>query len=130
MLASIVESTVNSSLYLHILIYVTRPCEPESISVIPNCQVMFGRPSLYGLLCDLASLSPASSITDAEHEGDGLARETNATRQRGKAEGGMAVCASGPATLIADAQNAAAKFGMLKGAQVGGIALHTELFAL
>lgn len=44
--------------------------------------------------------------------------------------GGVAVCASGPESLIREAQNAVAKMGVVRGREVGGVGLHTELFAL
>ena len=44
--------------------------------------------------------------------------------------GGVGVCASGPEGLIRETQNAVAMIGTLKGIQLGGVGLHTELFAI
>ena len=43
---------------------------------------------------------------------------------------GVAVCASGPESMTREAQNAVARIGLTKSIDVGGIALHTELFSL
>ena len=40
------------------------------------------------------------------------------------------MCASGPEGLIRETQNAVAMIGTLKGIQLGGVGLHTELFAI
>lgn len=45
--------------------------------------------------------------------------------------GGIGVCASGPASLIREAANAVARLRLSKrGSEMGGIDIHTELFAL
>lgn len=44
--------------------------------------------------------------------------------------GGVGVCASGPESLIRETQNAVARIGTVRGVQLGGVGLHTELFAL
>ena len=44
--------------------------------------------------------------------------------------GGVAVCASGPESLIRESQNAVARLGVVRGVELGGVGLHTELFAL
>ena len=44
--------------------------------------------------------------------------------------GGVAVCAAGPESMTREAQNAVARLGLTRGIELGGIGLHTELFAL
>ena len=44
--------------------------------------------------------------------------------------GGVAVCASGPESLIRESQNAVARLGVVRGLELGGVGLHTELFAM
>ena len=44
--------------------------------------------------------------------------------------GGVAVCASGPESLIRESQNAVARLGVVRGVELGGVGLHTELFAM
>ncbi|KAJ3711396.1 hypothetical protein C8R42DRAFT_616455 [Lentinula raphanica] len=44
--------------------------------------------------------------------------------------GGIAVCASGPGSLTREASNAVAKLSLLKGIELGGVGLHTEVFSV
>lgn len=44
--------------------------------------------------------------------------------------GGVGVCASGPESLIREAQNAVARLGVVRGRELGGVGLHTELYAI
>ena len=44
--------------------------------------------------------------------------------------GGVAVCASGPESMTREAQNAVARLSMSRGAELGGVAFHAEIFAL
>lgn len=44
--------------------------------------------------------------------------------------GGLGVVASGPESLTRSASNAVARLGLTRGMELGGIGLHTELFAL
>ncbi|KAF9072860.1 ferric reductase like transmembrane component-domain-containing protein [Rhodocollybia butyracea] len=43
--------------------------------------------------------------------------------------GGVAVCASGPQSLTREASNAVAKLSLLRGVELGGVGLHTEVFS-
>ncbi|KZP33798.1 iron reductase [Athelia psychrophila] len=127
MLMDIATAAQNSSLEVHIFVYVTCLCDPSAISPIPNTHVTIGRPSISGLINDmLASSSPscASSAIDVEAEG-----------KTGRQElvvggGGVAVCASGPESLTREAQNAVARVGPRRAGVLGGIGIHTELFSL
>lgn len=125
-------AAVHSSIDLHISIFVTCLCDPEAAPLIPNCDVMLTRPSIYGLLQDLttsprsASSSPTSSV---EEDGKQL-RGMEQIETSGDHAGGVAVCASGPASLTTDAQNAVARLGVMRGVEVGGVAIHVEQFTL
>ena len=44
--------------------------------------------------------------------------------------GGVAVCAAGPESLTREAHNAVARVSLTRGVELGGVALHTELFAI
>lgn len=43
--------------------------------------------------------------------------------------GGVGVCASGPASLAREASNAVAKLSLVRGVELGGVELHTEVFS-
>jgi ferric-chelate reductase len=112
-----------SSLDLHISIFVTCLCDTPALPAIPNSTVTTTRPDLYQLLARI--LSPALVEDDVEDE---------SMRQVGDkrvvCQGGVGVCASGPESLAREAANAVARLGPVHGRRVGGIALHTEVFSL
>ena len=114
-LANAVSSS-DTSLDLHISIYVTCLCDPEAVPPIPNSEVSVYRPSVGKVLQELVT-PPADPEADAKLAWVGLG-------------GGVAVCASGPETLLRETQNAVARLGLRRGAELGGIGLHTELFAM
>lgn len=114
MLMEIATTALNSSIELHISIFVTCLCNPEAIPPIPNTDVTIIRPSISTLIDDL--LLSSSAAVDPEHRKPG-------------GGGGVAVCASGPESLTREAQNAVASVGLMHAAKLGGIALHTELFS-
>ena len=112
MLTEIAHAVAGTSLDLHVSVYVTCLCNPEAVPTIPNSEVSVYRPSVRQLLQDLVT-------PDAEDKlkWTGLG-------------GGVAVCASGPETLCRETQNAVARMGAVRGLELGGIGLHTELFAM
>ncbi|KAF7797826.1 hypothetical protein EIP86_009032 [Pleurotus ostreatoroseus] len=112
MLTEIAHAVAGTSLDLHVSVYVTCLCNPEAVPTIPNSEVSVYRPSMRQLLQDLVT-------PDAEDKlkWTGLG-------------GGVAVCASGPETLCRETQNAVARMGAVRGLELGGIGLHTELFAM
>ncbi|KAI0691823.1 iron reductase [Cytidiella melzeri] len=121
MLMDIANASAGSSLDIHFSIYVTCLCNPEAVPAIPNSEVNIYRPSVGKMLRELVT-APArgdagEKVSEAKLEWVGLG-------------GGVGVCASGPEGLIRETQNAVAKMGALRGVQLGGIGLHTELFAL
>lgn len=112
-----------SSLDLHISIFVTCLCDTPALPAIPNSTVTTTRPDVYQLLARI--LSPASVEDDVEDES-----ERKAGDERVVCQGGVGVCASGPEGLTREAANAVARLGSVHGRRVGGIALHTEVFSL
>lgn len=128
----------SSSFDLHISIFVTCICNPDAIPPIPNSDVTIFRPSVTAILRELttppsaasevvASSSASSLDEDVEELGEKAVRSKLPWLGLG---GGVGVCASGPESLIREAQNAVAKLGVMRGREVGGVGLHTELFAL
>lgn len=123
MLADIANVAVNSSIDLHISIFVTCLCDAEAVPLIPNCDVTMTRPSVFQLLQDLTS-----SIRSVEEKG---AEDQNPGRiEPSGYMGGVGVCASGPTSLTTEAQNAVARIGVLRGVELGGVAIHVEQFTL
>ncbi|KAF7421311.1 hypothetical protein PC9H_011833 [Pleurotus ostreatus] len=155
LLAPIAElAAASSGLELHITIFVTCLCDPESVPDIPNMDVILERPDVYKLL--EALITPPSSIpaTSAGHSAEdgevdaaidlearasqsphhhhyppATSKKPSTLRWVGPG-GGIGICASGPESLTREAANAVARLGLRKGNQVGGVGLHTELFAM
>ncbi|KAH0834213.1 iron reductase [Lanmaoa asiatica] len=130
MLTDIANTAVDSSIDLHISIFVTCLCDPEAVPLIPNCDVTLTRPSIYALLQDLTGprSAPSSSTGSVEEDGKqrhGLERIETSVHARG-----VAVCASGPVSLTTEAQNAVARLGVMRGIELGGVAIHVEQFTL
>ena len=130
MLTDIANTAVNSSIDLHISIFVTCLCDPEAVPLIPNCDVTMIRPSIYGLLHDLTSPRSASSPLAGPVEEDNAERRGVGRIETSGQAGGVAVCASGPASLTSEAQNAVARLGVVRGVELGGVAIHVEQFTL
>jgi ferric-chelate reductase len=133
MFMDIANVAAGTSLDLHISVFVTCLCNPEAIPPIPNSSVTVIRPSIHTLLNDLltpptSNSSKTASIDIEEDAGEKLS-ESPKLNWVGLG-GGVAVCASGPETLTREAHNAVARTGMTRGVELGGIALHTELFSL
>ncbi|KAG1729971.1 iron reductase [Suillus paluster] len=124
MLVDIATAASDNSIDLHISIFVTCLCNPEAVPHIPNSIVTLSRPSVQGLLKDFISLSPTS-----EKEGS-IEPRIDESQEWRSSGGGVAVCASGPESLTREARNAVARLGLTMNMDVGGIALHTELFTL
>ncbi|KAG1830120.1 iron reductase [Suillus variegatus] len=124
MLIDIATAASNSTIDLHISIFVTCLCVPEAVPDIPNSIVTLSRPSIQNILKDFISVP-----TSSEKE-DSIETRCEDSQKLMGLGGGVAVCASGPESLTRDAQNAVARLGLTMGMDVGGIALHTELFTL
>ncbi|KAL4263678.1 Ferric/Cupric Reductase Transmembrane Component [Pleurotus pulmonarius] len=147
LLAPIAELAATSpGLDLHITIFVTCLCDPESVPEIPNMDVILERPDVYKLL--EALISPHDEVEEGDVDADvdveadaearaptpphhhlGTTSKKHALRWAGFG-GGVGICASGPESLTREAANAVARLGLRKGKQVGGVGLHTELFAM
>ncbi|KAG1788959.1 iron reductase [Suillus plorans] len=121
MLIDIATAASNSTIDLHISIFVACLCNPEAVPDIPNSIVTLSRPSIHNILKDLISLPPSSEKEDLI--------ETRCQKSPSLG-GGVAVCASGPESLTRDAQNAVPRLSLTMGMDMGGIALHTEQFTL
>jgi ferric-chelate reductase len=158
-IATIAASSARSPspLYLHISIYVTGPGSADATLPIPNCDVIVLRPSVYQVLRDLIngqkddasatggsdSISNSSRSKEPESNSGALATEIIAIdTEEGIPSaslrlpcitpgGGLAVCASGPASLTTATANAVSRVQLSKkGRELGMIGLHTEVFAL
>lgn len=128
---------------LHVSVFVTCLCNPEAVPPIPNCDVSVYRPSVGALLRDLVT-PPAPGAAKAKlaalekvdsQDGEEDVEQVALGGLAGKLHwvglgGGVGVCASGPETLVRETQNAVARLGATRGVALGGIGLHTELFAL
>ena len=117
MIMDIVDAVANSSLHLHISLFVT--CQCGDLPPIPNTTITGTRPNVRQLLAHV--ISPTSGEDDMEGEGG---------REGVICQGGVGVCASGPETLTREAANAVAILAPTHGTRVGGIGLHTEVFSL
>ena len=145
MLMEIAHAVAGTSLDLHISVYVTCLCNPEEVPAIPNMDVVVlnSRPSIARLLTDLvspprpgasratakakeAAMDDDESISEeaAEH-----ARSTDRLNWVGLG-GGVGVCAAGPEAMTRAAHNAVARVSLTRGIELGGVALHAELFAM
>jgi len=115
MLLDIATKAQDSSLDLHIKIFVTCLCDPEAIPTIPNSEITMEKPKVANLIKPF--LTPKAGL-----EGGKSAH--------GATGGGLAVVVSGPDRLTAEAQNVIAGIPANATRQVGGVALHTENFSL
>jgi hypothetical protein len=141
MLMDIANVAAGTSIDLHISVFVTCLCNPEAVPTIPNSTVTMERPSVQKLLDDLLTppCSHASPKASGDIEGDAVEQKASGDIERLSGipalnwvglGGGVGVCVSGPETLTREAQNAVARVGMTRGLELGGIALHTEIFSL
>ncbi|KAI0640857.1 iron reductase [Trametes meyenii] len=152
MLMEIANTVAGTSLDLHVSIFVTCLCNPEAVPAIPNSDVVITRPSVTALLRDLvtppahpthahaihthkASGSVSANASLLDNESIGSSEEDEKTSASAHLNwvglgGGVAVCAAGPESLTREAQNAVARISLTRGVQLGGVGLHTELFAM
>ncbi|RPD53265.1 iron reductase [Lentinus tigrinus ALCF2SS1-6] len=141
MLMEIANAVAGTSLDLHISVYVTCLCNPEEVPPIPNMDVVATtRPSVTGILRDLVT-PPAPTLgkrdLDVDTKSLEMQSDENAPGFSASSRlnwvglgGGVAVCAAGPESLTREAHNAVARVSLTQGVELGGIALHTELFAI
>ncbi|KAI0655804.1 iron reductase [Cubamyces menziesii] len=155
MLMDIANTVAGTSLDLHVSIFVTCLCNPEAVPAIPNSDVTIARPSVTKLLREFMtppsarpSGRPTSSSEshkkkleadahsiDSESAEDAPDDVENIPSSSARLNwvglgGGVAVCAAGPESLTREAQNAVARMSLTRGVELGGVALHTELFAI
>ncbi|KAI0753811.1 iron reductase [Fomes fomentarius] len=143
MLNEIATAVAGTSLDLHITVYVTCLCNPEDVPPIPNMDViMTTRPSVTGLLRALVTpppSTPGAEKKQAEADAETVSLDSDESAPHLSSlprlnwvglGGGVAVCAAGPESLTREAHNAVARVSLTRGVELGGIALHTELFAI
>ncbi|KAG9101493.1 hypothetical protein FS749_006396 [Ceratobasidium sp. UAMH 11750] len=111
--AQLAEACHGTSLSLSFHFYVTCLCDPSNLLAIRNSKTEETKPMIEDLLAPMLQGSQ-----DAEKGSMSIAT------------GGIAVAASGPESLVCQARNAVAKVGPTAAMRVGGIQVHTELFAL
>jgi len=128
MLMDIARTATDSSLEVHVSIFVTCLCNPDAVPDIPNSLVTLERPSVHKILRTFVT-PPALGLEDGVAKGVNV-EEVNSLQWIGDG-GGVAVCASGPESMVVDAQNAVARVSAsTAGRRIGGLDLHTELFGL
>ncbi|KAH7345171.1 iron reductase [Rhizoctonia solani] len=110
-LARLEEACHGTSLSISFHFYVTCLCNPDELLPIRNSTIEESKPDIEDLLAPLLE----------QDEEKGAVINTS---------GGIAVAASGPESLICQARNAVAKVRPGAATRVGGIQIHTELFAL
>ena len=125
MLMDIANAAADSSLDLHISIFVTCLCDPEAVPPIPNSTTTIVRPDVHRLLEQVLFPPPADGDVEGESESRGAGKAEAVTGQ-----GGVGVCASGPESLTCESANAVARLAPSHAKSVGRIALHTEVFSL
>jgi ferric-chelate reductase len=131
MLMDIATLAADTSLDLHISVFVTCLCDPEAVPSIPNLDVTIVRPFVHTLLNDLLKPLSTASASNPSVDVEGTANENPGGQKPNSVPGGgVAICASGPETLMREAQNAVARLGLRRGSEFDKIALHTELFVL
>lgn len=128
LLSDVVSAVEDTSLDIHVSIFVTCLCHPEDVPSIPNSDVTILRPSISKLLQEL--VTPPSSMPSFEVEDGSLNTSAMPRLNWIGLGGGIAVCAAGPESLTRETSNAVARMGMIRGVELGGIGLHTELFAI
>ncbi|EED79026.1 hypothetical iron reductase [Postia placenta Mad-698-R] len=124
-LMDLAHTVANTSLDLHISIFVTCLCNPEAVPLIPNSDVCILRPSVATLLQELVT-PPSDNGADDNDGNSSLKAKLNWSGLGG----GVAVCAAGPESLTTETRNAAAKVALTRGLEIGGVGLHTETFAM
>jgi ferric-chelate reductase len=116
--------------------FITPPCPPcaEPAKGVSSCCSPAAGPSTNTAVAGKAaaptpSLEIEEFIVDPECDCETADPTASGLKWVGLG-GGVAVCASGPERLTREARNAVARIGMTKSVELGGIALHTELFSL
>ncbi|KAF8913656.1 hypothetical protein CPB85DRAFT_1375526 [Mucidula mucida] len=131
MLAEIAAvADASTTLDVHVVVYVTCLCNPEAVPRIANSDVIVGRPAVREALEGLVTPPVGKKVTGADvdvDEDEESAMEESKLGWVGLG-GGVGVVASGPESLTREASNAVARLSMARGRELGGVALHTEMF--
>ncbi|KAJ3833437.1 hypothetical protein F5878DRAFT_546583 [Lentinula raphanica] len=119
---------------LHISVYVTCLCNPEAVPSIPNSDVLMlaQRPDTSKILLDLTTppMRKGECCCADGSDDEDVKSDASAKLQWVGLGGGIAVCVSGPGSLTREASNAVAKLSLLRGIELGGFGLHTEVFSV
>ncbi|KAE9391414.1 hypothetical protein BT96DRAFT_967598 [Gymnopus androsaceus JB14] len=117
---------------LHISIYVTCLCNPASVPTIPNSDTG-NRKILLDLTTPPRKIACccASSSNDEEDVQCTFPRDSEACAVLAEASTKLqwAGLGGGVAVLTREASNAVAKLSLLRGVELGGVGLHTEVFS-
>lgn len=122
-------------------------CDPDAVPDIPGCTVTEARPSVRNVLAELLDPASASSSSSSSSSPLGSTEELPKTgkvgtqedlekgvvdgKSAGPAQGGVAVFAAGPGTLLREAGNAVALANMsARGQGAGGVAFCAEAFTV
>lgn len=117
MLQTIAVLAAESSIDLHISIYVTCLCDPGAVPQIPNSLVTMEKPTIKRIL------QPILSADDIE-------KGANAGGRSGGGVGGLAIAVSGPESLTNEMRNAVAGMSLKQRRRFGRVDVHTEVFAI
>ncbi|KAI5117821.1 hypothetical protein M0805_004951 [Coniferiporia weirii] len=148
----------DSTLDLHISIFVTCLCDPSAVPPIPNCDVLIERPCVAGLADALARTGSAAECCETGAAGveklcgccqtagvDGGADRCTCGENDVKIDavvnagagvgadadgGGFAVCAAGPEGMAREAKNAVARLALAHAHRLGRVACHAEVYTL
>jgi len=112
MLQDIANTAAGSSVDLHISIYVTCLCDPESVPRISNSLVTMEKQTIERIM------KPIVGSNDLEKS---VAHH---------AQGGLALAVSGPESLSMEARNALASMSISQRRKFGKVDIHTEMFAI
>ncbi|KAH9926638.1 iron reductase [Epithele typhae] len=146
-LAELAHACAGSSVDLHVSVYVTAACAAEGVPFVRNMEIVaVERPGVMRLLREfvagpmgrhgagqkMAMDTDVESVSAESLSDDGCGRLVPGSEPPVWVGlgGGVGVCAAGPESMTREAKNAVAWIGLTRGVELGGVALHTELFAM
>ena len=128
--------TSDVSVSVHVTIYVTCLCDPESIPPIPNCDIIVQKPKIYSMLDTLLtfeqlSSSSSSEIGDPEVAEKGVTpvdRDNEVGGANDDDDGSLAVCSAGPESMAREVRNAVARLALRRPTR--RTECHTEVYSI
>ncbi|KAJ7780047.1 iron reductase [Mycena maculata] len=129
----------DSNIQLSIHIFVTCLCDPDAVPEIPGCTVTEERPTVGAVLAGLLTpgFESGSETSSASASTEDLPGSKDKDVEKGlnkgaytQGEGGIAVFAAGPGSLIREAGNAVARSNLGAGRRAGGVAFCAEAFTV